>query len=286
MEQCAGGHMEADEWERTVCSERGKEKSFFGEKFSSPLGLCCFFLAALAFFFWSPFVSLTLLLLPPAWEVLPFGTSGIDLMTLLLLPPAWEDWKTGYVSDYWSVFLAAAGLGHNVFYSRLTDGFISCAFVLGLYGLLFLLAKHAMGAGDIFLSGAAALWLPLPPRLLQAWCFFSLAECPAGRGFLSARSSRWEVWRHMARKYFSFRSFHRGTVLFEALLVSVILSLAALAVIPLYTGWWFWRSSRLSIHDKAGGDPSVHGMVEREKAGTGSGGSGFGDTAGGNPCEK
>ena len=41
----------------------------------------------------------------------------------------------------------------------------------------------------------------------------------------------------MARKYFSFRSFHRGTVLFEALLVSVILSLAALAVIPLYTGW-------------------------------------------------
>ena len=63
----------------------------------------------------------------------------------------------------------------------------------------------------------------------------------------------------MARKYFSFRSFHRGTILFEALLVSVILSLAALAVIPLYTG---------------------------EKAGTGSGGSGFGDTAGGNPCEK
>lgn len=50
-------------------------------------------------------------------------------------------------------------MGHNVFYSRLTDGFISCAFVLGLYGLLFLLAKHAMGVGDIFLSGAAALWL-------------------------------------------------------------------------------------------------------------------------------
>lgn len=50
-------------------------------------------------------------------------------------------------------------MGHNVFYSRLTDGFISCAFVLGLYGLLFLLTKHAMGAGDIFLSGAAALWL-------------------------------------------------------------------------------------------------------------------------------
>ena len=133
LERCAGGHMEADEWERTACGEIKREKHFWGEKFVSPLGLCCFFLAALAFFFRSPLVSLT----------------------LLLLPPAWEDWKTGYVSDYWSVFLAAAGLGHNVFYSRLTDGFISCAFVLGLYGLLFLLAKHAMGAGDIFLSGAA-----------------------------------------------------------------------------------------------------------------------------------
>lgn len=95
--------MEADEWERTACGEIKREKHFWGEKFVSPLGLCCFFLAALAVFFRSPLVSLT----------------------LLLLPPAWEDWKTGYVSDYWSVFLAAAGLGHNVFYSRLTDGFIS-----------------------------------------------------------------------------------------------------------------------------------------------------------------
>ena len=84
--------MEADEWERTVCNERGKEKSFWREIFFSTwfmLFLSCRF----GGFLWSPFVSLT----------------------LLLLPPAWEDWKTGYVSDYWSVFLAAAGLGHNVF---------------------------------------------------------------------------------------------------------------------------------------------------------------------------
>lgn len=33
LEQCAGGHMEADEWERTVCSERGKEKSFLERNF-------------------------------------------------------------------------------------------------------------------------------------------------------------------------------------------------------------------------------------------------------------
>ena len=137
LERCAGGHMEADEWERTACSEREKEKNLFGEKFSSPLGLCCFFFVAAAVFFRSPFAS----------------------FALLLFPPAVEDWKTGYVSDYWSVFLAAAGVGHNIFYGRLADGFLSCVFVLGLYGFLFLIAKHAMGAGDILLSGAAALWL-------------------------------------------------------------------------------------------------------------------------------
>ena len=244
--------MEADEWERTACGEIKREKHFWGEKFVSPLGLCCFFLAALAVFFRSPLVSLT----------------------LLLLPPAWEDWKTGYVSDHWSVFLAAAGLGHNVFYSRLTDGFISCAFVLGLYGLLFLLAKHAMGVGDIFLSGAAALWFPyrfscffpLPPRLWQAWCFFSLEECPAGRGFLSARLSRWEVWRRMARKYFSFHSFHRGTVLFEVLLAAVILSLAALAVIPLYTGWRSEKRLELAAEEVASAIRQVEILAKNESA--------------------
>lgn len=255
LERCAGGHMEADEWERTACGEIKREKHFWGEKFVSPLGLCCFFLAALAVFFRSPLVSLT----------------------LLLLPPAWEDWKTGYVSDYWSVFLAAAGLGHNVFYSRLTDGFISCAFVLGLYGLLFLLAKHAMGRETYFFQVRLhyglrrfpyrfSCFFPLPPRLLQAWCFFSLAECPAGRGFLSARSSRWEVWRRMARKYFSFRSFHRGTILFEALLVSVILSLAALAVIPLYTGWWSEKRLELAAEEVASAIRQVEILAKNESA--------------------
>lgn len=94
-------------------------------------------------------------------------------------------------------------------------------------------------------------FFPLPPRLLQAWCFFSLEECPAGRGFLSARLSRWEVWRRMARKYFSFRSFHRGTVLFEVLLAAVILSLAALAVIPLYTGWRSEKRLELAAEEVA-----------------------------------
>lgn len=148
--------MEVDEWERTACGEIKREKHFWGEKFSSPLGLCCFFLAALAVFFWSPFVS----------------------FAFLLFPPAVEDWKTGYVSDHWSVFLAAAGLGHNVFYSRLTDGFISCAFVLGMYGLLFLLAKHAMGGGRhisfrcgcIMACAGFRTAFPVSFRFLRGYC--------------------------------------------------------------------------------------------------------------------
>lgn len=31
LERCAGGHMEADEWERTACGEI-KERSTFGER--------------------------------------------------------------------------------------------------------------------------------------------------------------------------------------------------------------------------------------------------------------
>lgn len=55
----------------------------------------------------------------------------------------------------------------------------------------------------------------------------------------------------MARKYFSFRSFHRGTVLFEVLLAAVILSLAALAVIPLYTGWRSEKRLELAAEEVA-----------------------------------
>lgn len=153
--------MEADKGERTACGGRRKEKYLFEKQFSSSLCLCCFFLAASAVLFWSPLAS----------------------FVILLLPPAWEDWKTGYVSDHWSVFLTVAGLGHNIFYGRLPDGFISCVFVLSLYGFLFLLAKHAMGAGDIFLSGAAALWLA--PVFVPLFLFVSAsAAALAGIAFL------------------------------------------------------------------------------------------------------
>ena len=70
----------------------------------------------------------------------------------------------------------------------------------------------------------------------------------------------------MARKYFSFRSFHRGTVLFEALLVSVILSLAALAVIPLYTGWRSEKRLELAAEEVASAIRQVEILAKNESA--------------------
>ncbi|MFR1231559.1 Tfp pilus assembly protein FimT/FimU [Dialister invisus] len=70
----------------------------------------------------------------------------------------------------------------------------------------------------------------------------------------------------MARKYFSFRSFHRGTVLFEVLLVSVILSLAALAVIPLYTGWRSEKRLELAAEEVASAIRQVEILAKNESA--------------------
>ena len=137
--------------------------------------------------------------------------------------------------------------------------------------------KACHGAGDIFLSGAAALWLA--PVSVPLFLFLSassaaiagmvllfLGRMSRRRGFLSARSSRWEVWRRMARKYFSFRSFHRGTVLFEVLLAAVILSLAALAVIPLYTGWRSEKRLELAAEEVASAIRQVEILAKNESA--------------------
>ena len=68
----------------------------------------------------------------------------------------------------------------------------------------------------------------------------------------------------MARKYFSFRSFHRGTVLFEVLLAAVILSLAALAVIPLYTGWRSEKRLELAAEEVASAIRQVEILAKNE----------------------
>ena len=70
----------------------------------------------------------------------------------------------------------------------------------------------------------------------------------------------------MARKYFSFRSFHRGTVLFEVLLAAVILSLAALAVIPLYTGWRSEKRLELAAEEVASAIRQVEILAKNESA--------------------
>lgn len=111
---------------------------------------------------------------------------------------------------------------------------------------------------------------PVSFRFLRGYCrhgaSFPWKNVPQGGGFLSARLSRWEVWRRMARKYFSFRSFHRGTVLFEVLLAAVILSLAALAVISLYTGWRSEKRLELAAEEVASAIRQVEILAKNESA--------------------
>lgn len=88
------------------------------------------------------------------------------VFVLLLAGAAWEDGRTGYISDVWSLALAAGGLSRWI-----TGGSWPDLFAAGLLFLtLCVLARcGAAGGGDAPLAGAAALWLPWEGTLLFAW---------------------------------------------------------------------------------------------------------------------
>lgn len=88
---------------------------------------------------------------------------------ILLLFPASEDGATGYVSDGWSLSLGLAGAAHHFFDPASGNGFLLVIVILfGLYWLF----PGSMGEGDLFLAGAAALWLSLPASILFLWISF------------------------------------------------------------------------------------------------------------------
>ncbi len=97
---------------------------------------------------------------------------GIGLLfAALLFLPAWEDWHTGYISDRHSLLLAAGGAVHWLCFGTMTD-------LLGAAGaaaLFLLLSRYdAAGAGDIYLAGAAALWLTWQECILFLWGAFAI----------------------------------------------------------------------------------------------------------------
>lgn len=92
----------------------------------------------------------------------------------LLLFPAWEDFRTGFISDTWSLLLGLCGLATSFRAGRLTEGLASGALVFLILGGLYLCFRQGVGTGDLFLASAAALWLTPLYGLLFLW-FSSLA---------------------------------------------------------------------------------------------------------------
>lgn len=91
------------------------------------------------------------------------------ILWVLLLFPAAEDGATGYISDGWSIALGLAGAAHHLIDPASGSGFFLVAAVMGA---LYLSCPGSMGEGDLFLAGAAALWLSLPASILFLWIAF------------------------------------------------------------------------------------------------------------------
>ncbi len=111
------------------------------------------------------------------------------LFVLLLLGPAIEDARSGYISDGWSLLLAASGIitswqaGHGI------ESLASSIFLLALYGLLYVIKKDAAGMGDVIFSAAVSLWLTPVFAFLFLWLASVLALSWYGWVFLYERNT-------------------------------------------------------------------------------------------------
>ena len=91
------------------------------------------------------------------------------LFVLLLALAALEDWRTGYLSDGWSLLLAVTGFMTAFRWQGAGDSLLSAALVFTIYVVLYLVSKKSMGTGDLVLSTAAAFWLSPLTALLFIW---------------------------------------------------------------------------------------------------------------------
>lgn len=87
----------------------------------------------------------------------------------LLLLPALEDWRSGYISDGWSVLLFLCGVSLAWRGGFLVESLSSAGLTLLIYGLLYGISRKSLGEGDLFLGAAAAAWLTPLGALLSLW---------------------------------------------------------------------------------------------------------------------
>lgn len=118
------------------------------------------------------------------------------LFLLLLFLAALEDGRTGYISDAWSLAIAALGAVRLAFFGSLEDAAgafgVSLIFAAVCFGGKWILKRGIMGEGDIFFAGAAALWLSGAEVLLFLWIAFVAGGLAAAVLLLTGRKARSE----------------------------------------------------------------------------------------------
>lgn len=107
-----------------------------------------------------------------AWLLHWAGASALWpglMLWVLLLFPAWEDWRTGYLSDHWSLLIGVCGAVHWLWRGNGPD--LAAAATVWLF---FALLCHwdLLGEGDLWLGSAIALWLSWSECILFLWGAF------------------------------------------------------------------------------------------------------------------
>lgn len=113
------------------------------------------------------------------WLFLAFSLwlySPFLALVWLLIFPAIEDARTGFVSDAWALGIMIVGCFDALMMGRMWDAFLSFAGVTLFFVLLFVLARGAIGSGDVILSSAVAWWFsPLSAAFFVWFSFLSAA---------------------------------------------------------------------------------------------------------------
>lgn len=144
-----------------------------------------------------PYLGGAALLLFPVFYCLEAVSSWYGLLFLLLLfLAALEDGRTGYISDAWSLAIAALGAVRLAVLGSFEDALgalgVSLIFAAVCLGGKWILKRDIMGEGDIFLAGAAALWLSGAEVFLFLWIAFVAGGLTAALLLLTGRRSRSE----------------------------------------------------------------------------------------------
>ncbi len=111
-------------------------------------------------------------------------------LSFFLAGAAWEDYRTGYVSDGWSILLVLGGMAHGLRTDHLIESFLAVFVVLAIYGTIFFIARNSMGTGDIVLAASVSVWLEPLSAVVFVWIAAASASVAGIMMILAGRGSR------------------------------------------------------------------------------------------------